>query len=92
MIAAYLKSKLGINDIISTLMLNYIMAQIVQYLIYGLMEKVKHSMVFLYTDNFPANAILPLIKNSRIHWIGTYFRSYRCCSFILFYISHKIRI
>ncbi|HOV46036.1 MAG: ABC transporter permease [Spirochaetes bacterium] len=68
MIAAYLKSKLGINDIISTLMLNYIMAQIVQYLIYG-PWKGKTQYGFPYTDNFPANAILPLIKNSRIHWI-----------------------
>jgi len=68
MIPAYLKSKLGINDIISTLMLNYIAAQFVQYLIYG-PWKGKTQYGFPYTDNFPQNAILPFIKGSRIHYI-----------------------
>lgn len=67
-IPAYLKSKLGINDIISTLMLNYIAAQFVQYLIYG-PWKGKQQYGFPYTDNFPPNAVLPLIKGSRIHYI-----------------------
>jgi len=68
MIAAYLKSKLGINDIISTLMLNYIAAQFVQYLIYG-PWKGKQQYGFPYTDNFPPNATLSFIKGTRIHYI-----------------------
>ncbi|MFN3410765.1 MAG: ABC transporter permease [Exilispira sp.] len=67
-IAAYLKSKLGINDIISTLMLNYIAAQFVQYLIYG-PWKGKQQYGFPYTDNFPSNAVLSFIKGSRIHYV-----------------------
>ncbi len=67
-IPAYLKSKLAINDIISTLMLNYIAAQFVQYLIYG-PWKGKHQYGFPYTDNFQPNATIPFIPGSRIHYI-----------------------
>lgn len=68
LIPAYLKAKLGINDIISSLMLNYVAAQFVQYLIYG-PWKGKQQYGFPYTDNFPSNAVIPFIKGSRIHYI-----------------------
>lgn len=65
-IPAYLKVKFGINEIISTLMFNYIAYQFVQYLVYGPWKgKTKYG--FPYTDNLPLRATIPLIKGSRIH-------------------------
>lgn len=65
-VPAYLKVKFGINEIISTLMFNYIAYQFVQYLVYGPWKgKTKYG--FPYTDNLPTKATIPLIKGSRIH-------------------------
>lgn len=68
LIPAFLKVKLGINEVISTLMLNYIVANFVQFLVYG-SWKGKTQYGFPYTDNFPQSAVIPLIRGSRIHYI-----------------------
>lgn len=65
-IAAVLKVRLGINEVISTLMLNYIIAECVQYLVYG-PWKGATQYGFPYTDNFPCAATLHVIPGSRIH-------------------------
>jgi simple sugar transport system permease protein len=67
LIPAVLKAKLGINDVITTLMMNYIAIYIVEWLIHG-PWKGPSMRGFAYTDMFPRAARLPLIYGSRIHW------------------------
>lgn len=64
-IPAILKVKLGINEIIVTLMLNYIAEDFVEYLVYG-PWKGKTQYGFPYTDNFPPSATLNPLPGSRI--------------------------
>ncbi|OQA92258.1 MAG: beta-methylgalactoside transporter inner membrane component [Elusimicrobia bacterium ADurb.Bin231] len=66
-IAAVLKEKFRINEVISTLMFNYIIAELVQYLVYG-PWKGKGQWGFPYTDNFPSSATLSVLGNTRIHY------------------------
>lgn len=67
LIPAILKAKLGINDVITTLMMNYIAMYLVLYLIHGPWKGPK-MWGFAYTDTFPVSAWLPLIPGTRIHW------------------------
>jgi len=67
LIPAFLKVRFNINEVIITLMLNYIVEQYVQYLVYG-PWKGKTQYGFPYTDNLSQNALLPIIKGSRIHY------------------------
>lgn len=69
LIPAVLKSRFGINETIVTLMLNYIAAEIVQYLVLG-PWKGKTQFGFPYTDRFPTSAYLNSIPGTRIHWIS----------------------
>ncbi len=66
-IPALLKVKLQVNDVISTLMMNYIMAYFVKWLIYGPWRG-PTMRGFAYTDLFPRDAWLPLIRYSKVHW------------------------
>lgn len=68
MIPAIFRTKLHINETIVTLMLNYIAAEFVRFLVFG-PWKGKSQFGFPYTDNFPISATLPLISGSRIHYI-----------------------
>ena len=67
LIPAMLKVRLGINDVISTLMLNYVAAFVMQYLIQG-PWKGPTARGFAYTDKFPASATLARIPGTPIHW------------------------
>ncbi|MGH8055742.1 MAG: ABC transporter permease [Candidatus Entotheonellia bacterium] len=62
-----LKVKVGVNEVITTLMMNYMALYIVQWLIYG-PWKGKSMRGFAYTDPFPEAAWLPLIPGTRVHW------------------------
>jgi ABC-type uncharacterized transport system permease subunit len=66
-IPAILKIKFSINEVISTLMLNYICAEILTMLIVG-PWKGSQRFGFPGTNNFPDSAILGLIPGSRIHY------------------------
>jgi len=66
-VPAFLKARLGINDVITTLMLNYVAISIVEWLIHG-PWKGPTMRGFAYTDKFPAAAVLPTIATTRIHW------------------------
>ncbi len=66
-IPALLKVKLQVNDVISTLMMNYIMAYLVKWLIYGPWRG-PSMRGFAYTDLFPRDAWLPLLAYSKVHW------------------------
>jgi ABC-type uncharacterized transport system permease subunit len=68
LIPAFLKVKFAINEVISTLMLNYICAEFLKLLIVG-PWKGKTKFGFPYTDDLPEAAILGLLSGSRIHYI-----------------------
>ena len=66
-IPAILKIKYAINEVITTLMLNYICAEFLTMLIVG-PWKGKSRFGFPGTDNLPDSAILGIIPGSRIHY------------------------
>lgn len=66
-VPALLKVKLGVNEIITTLMMNYIALYLVQYLING-PWKGTSMRGFAYTDRFEDAARLPLLAGTRLHW------------------------
>ncbi len=67
-IPAFLKIRYAINEVISTLMLNYICAEFLTMLIVG-PWKGKERFGFPGTNNLPEPAILGLIPGSRIHYV-----------------------
>ncbi len=66
-IPAVLKIKFAINEVISTLMLNYICAEFLTMLIVG-PWKGSARFGFPGTDNLPESAVLGLLPGSRIHY------------------------
>jgi len=65
MIPALFKVKFGINEVISTLMLNYVAAEFVKFLVVGPWKgATKYG--YPYTDDLPNQAILKLMPYSRI--------------------------
>ncbi|MBS3765677.1 ABC transporter permease [Candidatus Bipolaricaulota bacterium] len=68
LIPAFLKSKLGINDVITTLMLNYVAINLVLFLVQG-PWKGEAQWGFPYTDKFPGSAQLPTLGTTNVHWI-----------------------
>ena len=65
---AVLKARFGVNEVISTLMLNYIAAEFLTLLIVG-PWKGKTQQGFPYTDNLGPSATFALIPGSRIHFV-----------------------
>ncbi len=66
-IPAVLKVKLGINDVITTLMMNYIALYVVLWLIHGPWRG-PSMRGYAYTDMFPLSARIPTIGQSHVHW------------------------
>jgi ABC-type uncharacterized transport system permease subunit len=66
LIPAILKIRFSINEVISTLMLNYICAEFLTLLIVGPWKSAK-KFGFPYTDDLPESAILSVFPGSRIH-------------------------
>ncbi len=67
LIPAILKIKFSINEVITTLMLNYICNEFMKLLIVGPWRgKTKHG--FPYTDDLPLSATLSVLPGSRIHY------------------------
>ena len=66
--AALLKILFSVNETISTLMLNYVLAEFVRFLIVGPWRgKTQHG--FPYTDNIPAQAVLSTIPGTSIPYL-----------------------
>ena len=66
-IPAILKLRLEVNEVITTLMLNYVAAGILSWLVNG-PWKGKNAVGYSYTADFPEAARLPLLGSSYIHW------------------------
>lgn len=64
---ALLKVRLGVNEIITTLMLNYVAIYLVRWLING-PWKGRSLSGFAYSDMFDRVAWLPTIGTTRLHW------------------------
>lgn len=67
LIPALLRLRWGVNEAISTLMLNYVIAELVQFLVYGPWRGTGQT-GFPVTDDFPETAILPVLYGSRVHY------------------------
>jgi len=67
LIPAILKVKFNLNEIIVSLMMNYIAIELVNYLVYG-PWKSPYEWGFPYSTKFPLSAQLPRISNTRIHY------------------------
>jgi simple sugar transport system permease protein len=66
-VPALLKVRLGVNEIITTLMMNYIALYIVRSLING-PWKGQSTVGFSYSEKFSAAFVLPTLGNTRLHW------------------------
>ncbi|SMB94523.1 ABC transporter permease [Deinococcus hopiensis] len=66
LIAAGLR-RLNVNEILSTLMLNYIAVAVVTYLIAG-PWKGKNVQGYIYSDTFREVAFLPTLPGTQVHW------------------------
>ncbi|MCP3944761.1 MAG: ABC transporter permease [Desulfobacteraceae bacterium] len=87
-IPAILKIKYSINEVISTLMLNYICAEFLTMLIVG-PWKGSTRFGFPGTDNLPQAAILGVIPGSRIHYSTLILAL--VCAIILWVVIYKTR-
>ena len=67
LVSTVLKAKFKVNEVITTLMMNYIAMNIILYLIHG-PWKGEEMKGFAYTNSFPQPAWLPTLGVSYIHW------------------------
>ena len=67
LVPSLLKLRLSVNEVISTLMMNYIALYGVSWLVTG-PWKGPSVRGFAYTDLFPEAAWLPLFPGTRVHW------------------------
>ncbi|SEU39039.1 ABC transporter permease [Stigmatella erecta] len=65
--AAWLRSHLNVNEILTTLMLNPVAASLVIYLVSGPWRG-EHVQGYTYTDEFAEAARLPLLEGTLVHW------------------------
>ncbi|MDR7535146.1 MAG: ABC transporter permease [Armatimonadota bacterium] len=64
---AWLRLRLEVNEVITTLMMNYIALFLVEWLIHG-PWKGRDVFGFAYTDTFPEAAWLPVLPGTHVHW------------------------
>lgn len=87
-IPAVFKIRFGINEVISTLMLNYIAAELMKLLVVG-PWKGATKFGFPYTDDLPAQGSLWLIPGSRIHLFTLILAL--LCAFIMWLLIYRTR-
>ena len=89
---AFLKARYNVNEVLSTLMLNYVMMQIVNYLVYGPWRGSKEY-GYPRTNMFPKNTILPQLSigniktNVNIPTLAIAIAS----AFVMYYLLYKTR-
>lgn len=67
-IPAFMRTRWGVNESVSSLLLNYVAAEFVQFLIYG-PWKGKTQFGFPYSDDLPNQLWLPTFYGSRLSWL-----------------------
>ncbi len=67
LVPALLKARLGIDEVLTSLMMVYIASELVNHLVYG-PWKGPTEWGFPYTDKFPLSAQLPRLGATRIHY------------------------
>lgn len=67
LLPSLLKLRLNVNEVITTLMMNYIALYLVSWLVTG-PWKGPSVRGFAYTDTFPDPAWLPYLAGTRVHW------------------------
>lgn len=67
LVPTLLRLRLDVNEVISTLMMNYIAIFVVEWLVHG-PWKGEESRGFAYTDTLPQTAWLGVIGGTRVHW------------------------
>lgn len=72
-IPAFLKAKLNVNDVLSTLMLYYVLYWVFQHMIHGPWKAVETVGGltyggFAHTQVLPENSQLPVLTGTRVHW------------------------
>jgi ABC-type uncharacterized transport system permease subunit len=69
-LAGWLRIRRGVPEVISTIMLNFVAAQLLSYLIHGPMEEASHSQPA--TEAMPENGTLPIILSETTLHAGLY--------------------
>jgi ABC-type uncharacterized transport system permease subunit len=85
---ALFKVRFGVNEVISTLMLNYVAAEFLTLLIVGPWKGATQQ-GFPYTDDLPAAAVLPLIPGTRIHYLTLLVAL--ACAVLLFFLIYSTK-
>jgi len=67
LVPTWLRLRLDVNEVITTLMMNYVALYVVAWLVHG-PWKGKTMFGFAYTDPFAEAARLPLLPGTRVHW------------------------
>jgi len=88
LLPALFKVRFGVNEVISTLMLNYIAAEFLTLLIVGPWKGASQQ-GFPYTDDLPAAAVLPLIPGTRIHYLTLLVAL--ACAVVLFFLVYSTK-
>ncbi len=86
---ALLKVRLGVNEIITTLMMNYIALYIVRWLING-PWKGESATGFSYSNRFDEAAWLPTVGATRLHW-PTLVLGVGLAVFVAFLLARTVR-
>lgn len=87
LVPALLRARWNVNEIITTLMLNYVAVLWVDYLVYGPWKDPK-GFNFPLSAKFPESALLPTIGDSRIH-LGLLFAAAIACLFWLVFFRSR---
>jgi simple sugar transport system permease protein len=87
-IPALLRVRLGVNEVITTLMLNYIGAELITALITGPWKGATQQ-GFPYTDNLPDAATLAVVPGTRIHLVTLFVAL--GCAILLFVLVQRTR-
>jgi simple sugar transport system permease protein len=94
LVPALLRARWNVNEIITTLMLNYVAVLWVDYLVYGPWKDPK-GFNFPLSAKFPESALLPTIGDSRIH-LGLLIAAIIACLFwVVFFRSrwgYEVRV
>jgi simple sugar transport system permease protein len=88
LLPALFKVRFGVNEVISTLMLNYVAAEFLTLLIVGPWKGATQQ-GFPYTDDLPASAALPLIPGTRIHYLTLLVAL--ACTVLLFFLIYSTK-